>query len=280
MKENVGGEASSRSDEYGAIEALTSPRQWLFERKLKPRELATASAIIQWTLKGWCWYSAKELAERTGWGRATVERAIAGLIKKGIAERNGGRGKKGIRIPDRSINAEGLEAAETPSMVREATLRTDGTDPSMVMETTLNGDGATREPKTKPKTQPRTKRRLAPDGATPLIPPDIKWSKVSNKLEMTEQWKQWLHEHLRKLAVQEGLRMLDDRQLQKSWGKLNGQLIARPYLRAPKSLPAFVANWFENDMRSAAEFSRGRRETVHTRSMQNAREVMLEVANE
>ena len=36
---------------------------------------------------------------------------------------------------------------------------------------------------------------------------------------------------------------------QEGWGRLNGHLIGAPFKTNPRTLPAFVLNWFENDLR-------------------------------
>lgn len=71
------------------------PRPWMFELNLQPRALALALAITQWTLKkGWCYYSAAELARRLGWSERTVKRGLADLRAAGILDRH----RRGVRL--------------------------------------------------------------------------------------------------------------------------------------------------------------------------------------
>ncbi len=97
-------------------EVIRFPRPWLFELQLKPRALALACAIVQWTLKkGWCFYSASDLARRLGWSARTVERGLADLAQAQILERN----RRGIRIvpPQQTIikTVESSDNAALPS---------------------------------------------------------------------------------------------------------------------------------------------------------------------
>ena len=97
-------------------EVIRFPRPWLFGLQLKPRALALACAIVQWTLKrGWCYYSATDLARRLGWSARTVERGLADLVQAQILERN----RRGIRIvpPQQTIikTVESSDNAAAPS---------------------------------------------------------------------------------------------------------------------------------------------------------------------
>jgi len=71
------------------------PRPWMFELNLQPRALALTLAISQWTLKkGWCYYSASQLAQRLGWSERTVKRGFADLRAAGILDRH----RRGVRL--------------------------------------------------------------------------------------------------------------------------------------------------------------------------------------
>lgn len=90
------------------------------------------------------------------------------------------------------------------------------------------------------------------DAEPGLIPPGVKWSKVSGKVEMTEQFREWLSTHLAQIAEDEKLGVrLTRAEAQASLGRLNGHLL-RNRMKTGKALPAIVANWFENDLRGKA----------------------------
>lgn len=93
---------------------LRFPRPWLFELQLQPRALALACAIVQWTLPsnrgGYCFFSARKLAERLGWSEATVKRAFADLRAAGILE-TARRGRRIVSpVTQHRVNAEPIEA--------------------------------------------------------------------------------------------------------------------------------------------------------------------------
>jgi len=107
-------------------QVIRFPQPWFFDLGLQPRALALACAIAQWTLKkGWCYYSAADLATRLGWSARTVERALGDLRKAEILNRN----RRGIRL---------LPPAEMPA----STAATVGKK----KRTTDNGGGATTRP--------------------------------------------------------------------------------------------------------------------------------------
>jgi len=123
-----------------ATEVLRFPRPWLFELQLKPRALALACALVQWTLPsnrgGFCFYSARKLGDLLGWSVPTVERALADLRAAGVLE-TARRGRRIVApVMDPPINGDGPER-----------------------ENPINGDGTLNEPSSL--TEPRTEGKLS-----------------------------------------------------------------------------------------------------------------------
>jgi len=77
----------------------------------------------------------------------------------------------------------------------------------------------------------------------------ITWNKKARKVEFSEDAKRELAAHLTEIAEEENLRPLNRQELQRGWGRLNGNLLRNRQCRGPKSLPPIVVNWFENDLR-------------------------------
>jgi hypothetical protein len=101
--------------------------------------------------------------------------------------------------------------------------------------------------------QPAGKKQRGSSVDEPLVPPGVRWSKISKSVEMTDEFREWLGDHLRDLSGRENLQTtLTTREAQESLGRLNGNLLGAPYKTNGKTLPSLVVNWFENDLRRKA----------------------------
>ena len=198
----------------------------------------------------------RTLALGMGKDRGAVRRAIQGLETKNYVKRT----RSAILV----LNFRGDEPQEHPT---NGGSRHHGAKSTMVLRAPVGGSsrhqgggaestsrGVLRAPGIKEETE--TKRDGDEEQAQsepveePLpIPVGVRWSKISNRVEMDDDFRSWLQEHLEELATSEGLRMLSKAEFQDSWGRLNGHLIGNPYKRGPKTLRSITANWFENDLR-------------------------------
>ena len=112
------------------------------------------------------------------------------------------------------------------------------------------------------------------------VPSGVKWSKTSNSVEMTPGFRKSLVDHLKELATREELSPMTSEEMQESWGRLNGHLIANAHKRGPKTLDPIVRNWFENDIRRNDHHSKTKpRDTPFERSMKNIQTVLEEDDN-
>ena len=76
------------------------------------------------------------------------------------------------------------------------------------------------------------------------------WNKVKREVELKPGAIERLKRELEWNRGEEHLRYeLTDAEFQVGWGRLNGHLIGAPFKTNPKTLPAFVLNWFTTDLR-------------------------------
>ena len=188
--------------------------------------------------------------------RGAIRRAVQRLEEKNYIKRT----SSGLMV----LNFTGDEPQEHPA---NGSSKHHGAKNTMVPKAPLGGSskhhggvaestskGVLRAPGIKEETE--TKRdgdeeqaRSEPVEVPLPIPVGIRFSKISNRVEMDEDFRSWLREHLEELATSEGLRMLSRAEFQDSWGRLNGHLIGNPRKRGTKTLRPMSVNWFENDLR-------------------------------
>ncbi len=78
----------------------------------------------------------------------------------------------------------------------------------------------------------------------------ISWDKEMRQTRFEDGAFERILVELDLIAENEGLaHMLTKGEMQMGWGKLNGHLIGAPFKTNPKTLPAFVLNWFTTDLR-------------------------------
>ena len=78
----------------------------------------------------------------------------------------------------------------------------------------------------------------------------VRWDSSASEVRFEKTGRGRLRKKLDKVALAEGLAPLADAEIQRGWGTLNGHLIGSPHKTEGNILPAFVLNWFQNELRS------------------------------
>ena len=221
----------------------------------------------------------RTLALGMGKDRGAIRRAIVGLEQKNYVKRD----PAGLLV----LNFTGESPQEHPT---NGSSQHHGVENTMVSRAPVGGSsrhqgGGAKSTRRVVLRAPGIKRdgdeerdgdvkaRSEPVEAPLPIPAGVRWSKVTNCVEMDDDFRSWLREHLESLATSEGLRMLTNAEFQDSWGRLNGHFIGNPRKRGAKTLRPITVNWLENDLRR-----NGRRISKRSSAMDVIREYEREAS--